>query len=429
MDFKEQLIGAWKGILIVVGVVGIVGLIVSFRYDPELAKFVAYLTGGGLLLWQVMASSQRANAADETAKAMQKTADSTEKGNIAERFKNAIEHLGHESPSVRLGGIYALHHIAQDEKEYRERILEILCGHIRDTTTQDGYKPRMIQIGEENSEMFSQPNIEIQSILKLLFIDSPGCDIYTEFTANLEHSELKATTLGNTNLQHAVFLKANLQGANFEGAGLQSACFAYAYLNSALFISVKLQGANFGGAVLQDANFRNANLNSTTFYGAELQRAILDETDLQDANFHNAKFNSATFVSAKLQRANFGEANLQSAYFLNANLYRAIFNKAVLRKSHFERANLQDANFIGAKLQDTYFEEVDLQNADFEGADLQNANLQGADLTGANNLTTEQLLTAKTLYQAKLPDEIEAEIKQRKPELLEEPKPDNEQET
>ena len=341
MDFKEQLIGAWKGILIgIVGLAVIGVLICLFQSDPELAKFAAYLIGGTLLLWQVMASSQRAKAAEETASAMQKTADSTEKGNIAERFKNAIEHLGHESPSVRMGGIYALHHIAQDVKEYRERVFEILCAHIRETTAQKEYKPQERFIPETDVSVI-RPHIEIQSILKLLFADSPECDIYTEFTANLEYSNLKGATLGNTNLQHA----------------------------------------NFEGADLQDANFR----------GASLREANLEEANLQDADFSDAESEGAYFGGAHLYHANFSDAELQGAHF----------GEADLQGTHFEGADLQKASFF-------------------------NANLQGAGLTRAQNLTTEQLLTTKTLYQVKLSDGVKAEIKQRKPKLLEEPKPDNE---
>ena len=401
---KKEWSGLWQIILIVVGVVVIVGLIVSFRYDPELAKFAAYLIGGALLLWQVMASSQRAKAAEETASAMQKTADSTEKGNIAERFKNAIEHLGHESPSVRMGGIYALHHIAQDVKEYRERVFEILCAHIRETTTQSGYKPPNIQIGKRNSGVLSEPSIEIQSILKVLFTDSPERDIYAEFTANLEHSYLTGAILGSTNLQDANFFNADL--------------------NHVIFIKSELQRANFEEAVLQDANFRNANLNSAAFINAELQGTYFEEANLQNANFHNANLNKALFIYAELQGSHFEEADLQGANFFSANL----------QGTYFEWANLQHAVFLNANSQDVHFEGADLQRANFEGADLQNANflfanLQEANLSGTKNLTTEQLLTAKTLYQAKLSDGTGAEIDQSHPWLFYKPKPDNETDT
>ena len=324
MDFKKKLVGAWKSILIVVAVlVAIAGLIVLFRYDSELAKFTAYLLGGGLLLWQVWTSSQRAKAAEETAKAMQKTADTTEKGNIAERFKNAIEHLGHESPSVRMGSIYALHHIAQEVDDYRERVFEILCAHIRETTTQKEYKPQIIPRVKTNSEAHFKPSIEIESILRLLFCEPPDRRIYEGLRANLDNANLLRANLMHSNIQNARFFSADLQCAGFFYSNLQESGFSNANLYNAFFIGTELQGANFSNSILW--------------------------------------------------KTKFADANLQGCNFLNANL--------------------KEATFINAK-----------------------------------NLTAEQLLEAKTLYKAKLPDGMEAEIKQEKPELFEEPKPDNEPE-
>ena len=355
MDEKNKLVDFWRwcwkpispttifssvmrpAVLVVVSI----GLVAWYDFNPELAKFAGYLLGGILLLGQVWASSQRAKASEDTAKAMQQTADSTEKGNTTERFKNAIEHLGNESPSVRMGGIYALHHIAQDVEEYRKRVFEILCAHIRETTTQESYKPRKIPLGRTNNLVVSRPSIEIESILKLLFSDSPKRDIYTQLKANLEHSNLKRAALGSTSIQYANFFNANLNGVNFN--------------------KTKLQGT--------------------------------------------------LFVNADLQNAHFEESNLKGAILISAELHGV----------RFEKTDLQYANFFNAKLQDTYFEEADLQGTIFLIA-----NLQGADLSSAKNLTTDQLLETRTLYKAKLPDGMEAEIRQLKPELLEKPKLDNE---
>ena len=312
MDFKKELVDVWikRSIGIVVFVAVLVVFLCWFQHDPEMAKFAAYLVGGGLLVWQVRASSQRAKAAEDTATAMQKTANLTEKGNIAERFKNAIEHLGHASPSIRLGGIYALHHIAQDVEEYRERIFEILCAYIRETTTQEGYKPKNIPIGGKNSEVLFQPSIEIQSILKLLFRKLLWNKPYDGFYANLEHANLAGSMLREANLQNAILFFINLEDA-----------------------------------ILDHAN---------------LQGAFLNFSNLQGARLYNT--------------------NLQGARLYNTNL---------------------------------------------EGAQLNNSNLEGANLSGTKNVTVEQLLKSETLYKAILPDGMEAEIRQRKPELLEKPKPDD----
>ena len=263
-------------------------LIAVHKCDPELAKFITYLVGGILIILQISNSNRRATASEETAKAMQKTVELTEKGNIAERFKNAIEHMGNDSASIRLGGIYALHHIAQETEEYRERVFEILCAHIRETTTQEGYKgwETVIRVEEKITGTIQRSSIEIQSILNLLFIKKPDRKIYEGIRANLS-------------------------------------------------------GANLSGAILSNANLESVDLSKAT-----------------------------------LEFTSFRSSNLKYAFLYDADLGYTIFS---------------------------------------------DANLQGAWLNSARNLKIEQLLQAKTLYQAKLPDEIKEEITKQKPELFEDP--------
>ena len=153
---------------------------------------LGYLIGGLLFFWQIYVAGRRATAAE-------KTAELTEKGNIAERFKNAIEHLGNDSVSVRLGGVYALHHIAQEVEDYRKRVFEILCAHIRETTTDTAYKPRNV-----DSEKI-KPTIEIQSILNLLFNETQGKEIYKGLQVNLEGADLRGIYLNKANLQKCEF--------------------------------------------------------------------------------------------------------------------------------------------------------------------------------------------------------------------------------
>ena len=197
----------------------------SSEQGPELAKFLGYLIGGVLLIVQIFVSNRRATAAEETAKAMQETAKSTEKGNIAERFKNAIEHLGNDSTSVRLGGVYALHHIAQDVKNYRKQVFEILCAHIRETTTQDRYKPQKVFL--EGTIEIKLPSIEIQSILTLLFIETQGQEIYKGIMVNLEGADLCGAILINADLQDAILFLVNLQSASLNNVNFQEANLYY----------------------------------------------------------------------------------------------------------------------------------------------------------------------------------------------------------
>ena len=303
MDRFEQIIGRlnahikrwWIPIVIALFIFVAAMLVVVWHcYSPELAKFLGYSIGIGLLIWQIAVASRRAAAAE-------KTAELTERGNIAERFKNAIEHLGNDSASVRLGGTYALHHIAHEVEEYRKRVFEILCAHIRETTTKDGYK-KLKQTSGEYIER-KQPTIEIQSILNLLFIEDQDREIYEEFQGNLEDADLKGASFIKANLQNANLWNANLQRADLRGANLQKANLTEA----------KLQNANLSGANLQNANLWYANLQDANLWDANLQKASLWNANLQNAGLRGANLRNSILLEANLQNTDLWDANFQKA--------------------------------------------------------------------------------------------------------------------
>ena len=268
MEFKVQHI---------VGVVLLLGVV--WLFSSGLAEFLAYLMGALLLLQQIRASNRRATAAENTAKAMQQTAESTEKGNVAERFKNAVEHLGHESASVRLGGVYALHNLAQEEGEdYRKRVFQILCAHIRKTTTDENYTHRP-PAGHARTVA---PTVEIMSILNLLFISKDRM-VYKNLIANLQHANLEGARLNDS----------KLQDADLEGVNLQGAFLARAKLNK---------------ASLFDANMANARVKDSDMTGAILAFAVASDVDFGNANLHNVDFNytdcrGSSFVLAQNLKA------------------------------------------------------------------------------------------------------------------------------
>ncbi len=256
-------------------------LVVIFLFvHEELAIFISTLLGGGLLIWQIYAYHKRASASEKTAEAMQRTAEATEKGNVAERFKNAIEHLGNADASVRLGGIYALHSIAQEVEEYKVRVFEILCAHIRERTNSDNYEKEQVKgIGENKL-----PSNEIQSILDLFFNRDEGRETYDG-------------------------LEANLQGAKLNGAKL---------------VKSKLEKAILGGANLQEAILSGANLQGAVLYGANLQKAFLDRANLQEAKLFGANFQGARLFGANLQGADLRVAKLEACQLLKVKtLYEA----------------------------------------------------------------------------------------------------------
>jgi ABC-2 type transport system permease protein len=110
---------------------------------------------------------------------------------------------------------------------------------------------------------------------------------------------------------------------------------------------------------LIDDDFHVVNLKGADFHGCNLVGIDLSDTDMSGANFSNADMRNAKLTSSTLVSVNFNGTNLASA---------------------------------------------DVRDTDLQNADISNANLAGADLAGAVGKSIEQLLPARSLAGARLPD-------------------------
>ena len=234
-----------------IAISGLLGITDNNKY--EVLKFLGIGMGGILISLQALMSYKRAKAMEDTVKY-------TEQGQRQERMKNAIEHLGHDSDSVRLGGSYELFHLAKDTevKDLRQTVFDILCAYIRQTTTGEN---------EYRNTHRSKPSEEIQSLLTLLFVQGHG--VFKGLRINLQGSWLNGAILRKAHLEKAI-----LTGAHLEGATLTE---------------TNLQEGNLDGANLQNATLRGANLQKATFQRANLQEANFDGANVQEANFDEKK--------------------------------------------------------------------------------------------------------------------------------------------
>ena len=291
----------------------------------EILTFLGIGMGGVLLAIQALMSYKRATAMEDAANAQAEAAkaqarateeqakanQNTEQGQRQERLKNAIEHLGHDKDSVRLGGAYELFHLAEDTKDLRQTVLDILCAHIRRTTGEAAYWLKHK----------SKPSEEIQSLLTLLFVQ-----------------------------KHEVFkgLRINLQGSWLNGANLGGA-----RLEGAVLYDVHLKDAHLESARLQGARLRNADLEGAHLDGAHLEGAYLDGANLQRAYLHEADLKGACLTMAHLQWALISDAKLQGAELIRAGLQGAILSNSSLQGAYLWGAGLQATNLAGTKLQGT----------------------------------------------------------------------------
>ena len=313
---------AFVGVLFFDCVKNCVSGLVGLTAKNKILTFLGIGMGGILVALQALASHRRA-------KAMEDTAEHTEKGLRQERLKNAIEHLGHEKDSVRLGGAYELFHLAEDNPELRKTALDILCAHIRQTTGEKEY--------QEKHE--SKPSEEVQSLLTLLFVKNykvfTSCDINLWGCwlngADLGKAHLRRAILNGAYLQGATLTEAHLQEAELVQAHLQGTSLRLAHLQGAFLMEARMQEVKLSKAYLQGAYIWGTYLQGANLYGAHLQGAYIWKTYLQGANLYGAHLQGADLSEVRLQGANLGEARLQGA--------------------KLSEVHLQGANILGAHLQ------------------------------------------------------------------------------
>ena len=349
----------------------------------EVLKSLVIVMGGVLLTLQALASHRRAKAMEGAAKAQAdsvkvqakavreqaKANQDTEQGRRQERLKDAIDHLGNASDSVRLGSAHELFQLAQDTPDFRVTVLSILCAHIRRTTGEDEYRKKYK----------AQPSEEIQSLLTLLFVQEH--EVFTGLHINLQGSWLNGADLMGARLVKTVLKKAHLQGADLRRADLRRADLRRTDLQEADLQEADLRRTDLRGARVWDAFLQRASLQRARLQGANLQgsilnearlhRAILIDTDLRYAGLNGTYLQGANLAIARLQKASLGGAYLQGAFLYMAQLYGATLTDAQLQGAYLGSAQLHEVQFSSLQglqhLDEKVRQEIDPQPAQLQG--------------------------------------------------------------
>ena len=339
--------GAFVGVLFCECIETHISNLLGLSNKNETLKFLGIGMGGILIALQALMSYQRAKAMEKTAEAQADAANAqarateeqakanqhTEQGQQQERFRNAIEHLGHKSDSVRLGGAYELFHLVQDTPEtpeLRQTVHDILCAHIRQTTGEKEYR-------EKHK---SKPSEEVQSLLNLLFVQEhevfKGCHI------NLQGSWLKGVALKRARLENAILVGVQLQRADLR--------------------VVQLQGADLSEAKMQEATLRGVQLQRATFWAAQMQGASLSGVQLQAATLREVKMQGAILRGVKMQGADLSDSELQGA-----TLQAVLLQGAILRGVKMQGAITGNGGSFEERIKRQIYRESELTGVIFEG--------------------------------------------------------------
>ena len=256
--------------------------------NSETLRNVGLLLGGALAFvfagWRAWVAERQASAAQAQAATAQAQADiaqqqveTAQRGLLNERYQRGAEMLGSPVLSVRLGGIYALGHLAEEYPDlFHVQVMQIFCAFVRNPV-EDKSSMALFDIDAEPPHKAPPLREDVQAIVDAIgtrtreHLDIEG---KAGFQLNLSGSDLRGADLINANLTSArweyspEFWKAEFlvleKHTDLSGAKLCSAKLAFA----------ELQEAELTGACLCDAWMARADLSTATLSEASLHGAL-----------------------------------------------------------------------------------------------------------------------------------------------------------
>ncbi|MFL5514714.1 MAG: pentapeptide repeat-containing protein, partial [Gemmatimonadales bacterium] len=281
------------------------------------ASIAATAAGAGLyftartirLNQQALLETQRTNReADERGRqTLLETRRANREADRRDRYAKAIEQLGHDKAPVRLGAMYSLERLAQDNLELRQAVVDVLCAFLRmpfkppnryEPATEsraEGTKdtPPAEATDRESERAAAEELLVRQTAQRLLAahlrrpsgtsgVDaqaieaSPEVTFWPGISLDLSEASLVDLDLRGTSVIDALFDRASFSG----GVSFRGATFSG---------NASFDGASFSGDVsFREATFSgNASFDRATFSGDAWFR---EATFSGDAGFHGATF-------------------------------------------------------------------------------------------------------------------------------------------
>jgi len=209
----------------------------------------------------------------------------TRRGQITDRFTQAISQLGSGALEIRLGGIYSLERTAYEDRDHHWPVMEVLTSFVSQ------HAPRPLE--NESRLAASTPEPDVQAILTVIGRRS----------VQYRDAEYGSIELHDTDLEGADLRGAYLRGADLAGANLRNASLAGADLQGATVEDTIFRGAYLGAVDLRNVYFMDTDLREAVLNEADLRAADLSRaTGLAQEQLDNALGDSQTEVPHDLQR-------------------------------------------------------------------------------------------------------------------------------
>ncbi len=245
----------------------------------------------------------------------------SEEGQITDRFSRAVDQLGSDQFTIRLGGVYALERIARDSPRDYGPVMEVLTAFARQESP--------VGAAAAATPAAGAPAVpaDVEAVFKVIGRRTDA-QIATEMEEGhgcLDLTRINAVgvDLADANLQNTCWDGSDLRGAIISGANLADTTFNSAILQQANLDGVEAEGASFASANMFGTNLSRSDLSHANLLAANMATSLLQGTNLADANLQGANLSGATMFGATLTGTNLLNANLANAVLPDVDLSRA----------------------------------------------------------------------------------------------------------
>ena len=292
--------------------------------NSETLRNVGLLLGGALAFvfagWRAWVAERQASTAHIQADTSRLQADIAQRRLLNERYERGAEMLGSDVLSVRLGGIYTLRRLAEENPEqYYVQVMELLCAFVRNPTGKErGANPQ--NFDDDLEEMVPVTREDVEAVMNTIGRRSEA-ELQYELAGNFR-LDLHGSDLGGISIENMKWCKLNLRGANLSYAKLNQVDLSDSDLEAVRMDRSRLRGVN-----LRRTNLRYANLFDTSAIYADFTLSDLRDARMIYMRLVNTILVGADLRNSELRQTDFGTADLFSAKLEGAHLDEALFGR------------------------------------------------------------------------------------------------------
>lgn len=229
-----------------------------------------------------------------SATATNKQLELSRDGQLTDRYSQAVEQLGSDSPEVRLGGIYALERLMRDSPIDQPTIVEVLAAFVRSHATRlpgPSPAPAATLTREDVRATAGRRPVDLLAALTVIGRRDTRHDPQRQvFDLSYSTVDLSYSNLDGLNLLGVRLRGANLTGTSLIGTILNGADLSGSSLTSVDLTNAKVRFANLSCAWMIGANLTGADLSNSDLSGAGLAGATLSGANLTDVTLTGAAF-------------------------------------------------------------------------------------------------------------------------------------------